>query len=67
MFTVKALLTERKEDPIMSSDLTKQIEQLNFKLRKSDDFHRTKSYDAVLDLTSLVLELSRKVDRQEEK
>lgn len=48
----------------MPSELTRQLEQLNFKLRKME-VGRTKSYDAVLDLTGLVLELSRKVDRQE--
>lgn len=50
----------------MTSDLTKRIEALDYKLRKVEGVERTKSYGAVLDLSLLVLELSRKVDRQEE-
>ena len=50
----------------MTSDLTKRIEALDYKLRKVEGVERTKSYHAVLDLSLLVLELSRKVDRQEE-
>ncbi len=50
----------------MTSDLTKRIEALDHKLRKVEGVERTKSYSAVLDLSLLVLELSRKVDRQDE-
>lgn len=50
----------------MTSDLTKRIEALDYKLRKVEGVERTKSFNAVLDLSLLVLELSRKVDRQDE-
>ncbi|MDK2742408.1 MAG: hypothetical protein NDI90_05795 [Nitrospira sp. BO4] len=50
----------------MVSKLSKRIEEFDLRLREVEGSERDKSYKAVLELTSFVRELSRKIDQQEE-
>ncbi len=50
----------------MVSKLSKRIEDLELQLRQLESSRQNNSYQAVLELTSLVHELSRKIDHQQE-
>lgn len=50
----------------MVSKLSKRIEQLELSLKQHESTEHDSSYKAVLELTSFVHELSRKIDYQQE-
>ena len=50
----------------MISDITKRLQDLDYKLREIDGPQRTKAYNAVLELSDLVVKLSREIDKQAE-
>ncbi|UVT19010.1 MAG: hypothetical protein H8K03_14490 [Nitrospira sp.] len=50
----------------MVSKLSKRIEELEFRLRQAEGKEQDMSYKAVLELTSYVHELSRKIDQHQE-
>lgn len=50
----------------MVSKLSKQIEEFEVRLGQEESSHADISYKTVLELTGLVHELSRKIDRQQE-
>ena len=47
----------------MMSKLTEQVEKFELMLRAVDATERSKAYNAILELTSFVRELSRKIDK----
>ncbi|UVT15114.1 MAG: hypothetical protein H8K04_14985 [Nitrospira sp.] len=50
----------------MVSKLSKRMEEFELRLREAEGLERDKSYKAVLELTSFVHELSRKIDQHQE-
>lgn len=50
----------------MVSKLSKRIEEFDLRLKQLESSHPDISYKAVLELTSFVHELSRKIDHQRE-
>jgi hypothetical protein len=50
----------------MASNVTKEIEQLELKLRKVEGTQRTQEYKAILEVVQLLHQLSRKVDSMDE-
>ncbi len=50
----------------MVSKLSKRIEDFELRLGQRESSHQNNSYKAVRELTSLVHELSRKIDQQQE-
>jgi hypothetical protein len=50
----------------MVSKLSKRIEEFELRLRELESSHQDVTFKAVLELTSCVHELSRKIDHQQE-
>jgi hypothetical protein len=50
----------------MVSKLSKRIEEFELRLRELESTHQDITFKAVLELTNLVQELSRKIDQQQE-
>ena len=50
----------------MPSNVTKEIEKLELRLREVEGAQRTREYDAILEVAQLLYKLARKVDGIEE-
>lgn len=56
----------KRRESAMVSKLSKRIEEFDLRLKQLESSHPDISYKAVLELTSFVHELSRKIDHQRE-
>lgn len=56
----------KKGRHIMVSKLSKRIEEFELRLRELESTHQDITFKAVLELSNLVHELSRKIDHQHE-